>query len=603
MDSTLPRLTSLAVRFLAAACAALAAVPAAAVNHDLLVPTIAPGRFAVACSNVEQDAALIAQSGAPAADFWEGRVVDGRPRYITEILAQPAAAIRVDARVPDIRTLYPGNAGEVVEFIAIVCHPTTRANADADYALPDASGTVPHMLPAGAAPQLVSNAEYETTMQLPASGRDPSGAARLPLIVFSHGLAGSPISKGYIDIMVQLATQGYMVAAIFHGDPRFSRVRLEDFGDYWYALANFDRIVEMQLLRPVSLRAMLDVLLAHPAYGPAIDTERIGGFGASMGGQAMAHLLGARITATLGKSCRDTVTDSRIKAAFGYVPYAGQSWLPAFCDDQRGAEGVTRPYLAMTGSADTTSPETLMQQAVNRFRGSRYMVSLAGGKHELRGEDTGDLFTWMVTFFNAYLGVRADPDAMARFIRMARVQGGRDETLVVDAHVPASFDASLDEGPAVEFYHAGLDHFFMAAGQDEIDILSSGQGPGWAVTGHSFKVHRRIPPAALMTIVPVCRFYGAPAGGPNSHFFTADPQECNDVKQARGWFYEGIGLYVPPIVSFGRCVPGQLHVMRAYNARGMFNDSNHRYSTSDSTMREMARLGWIVEGTAWCAWP
>jgi phosphotransferase system enzyme I (PtsI) len=39
---------------------------------------------------------------------------------------------------------------------------------------------------------------------------------------------------------------------------------------------------------------LVKVLLGHPGYSPAIDAERIGGFGASMGGQAMAHLLGAR---------------------------------------------------------------------------------------------------------------------------------------------------------------------------------------------------------------------------------------------------------------------------------------------------------------------
>src|SRR5205085_154623 len=113
----------------------------------------------------------------------------------------------------------------------------------------------------------------------------PPGPAKLPMIVYSHGLSGSPIGKGYIGIMVRLAAQGYVVAAVFHGDARFSRVRLEDFSDYWYALTQFDRIAEMMLLRPVSLKAMTDTLLAsNSAYAAGIDTNRIGGFGASMGG-------------------------------------------------------------------------------------------------------------------------------------------------------------------------------------------------------------------------------------------------------------------------------------------------------------------------------
>jgi predicted dienelactone hydrolase len=598
MDSTLSPIRNIAARLLLAA-PALILTPAAAVNHDLVVSPLAPGRFEVACSNIEQDAERIAQFGLPPADFWDGT----GGRYITEILSQPSSALRINAVSPDRWRLYPGTAGETVEYVAIVCHPTTRTNTDPDYTLPGTDDVVPHMLPPGVEPRLISNSEYLATLGIQASPAPPAGPAKMPLIVYSHGLAGSPIGKGYINVMVQLAAQGYMVAAIFHGDPRFSRVRLGDFDDYLYAFIYYGRIAEMMLLRPIALKTMTDVLLDHPGYSPAIDADRIAGFGASMGGQAMAHLLGARITTTLGLACTETVQDPRIKAAFAYVPYSGQSWLPAFCDDQRGAEGVTRPFMAMTGSHDTTAPEKMSEQAINRMKGSRYMISLLGGQHELRTQDAGDLFAWMLTFLNAYLDVRADPGAMARLIRMAQVRGGRADSLVVDVHVPTSFDAGLHEGPAVEFYHRDLNHYFLAAGQDEIDILSSGAGPGWAVSGESFKVHRQIPPDALMPIVPVCRFYGAPAGGPNSHFFTADPEECDIVKRAAGWYFEGIGFYVTPIVAFGQCAPGQLHVMRAYNDRARFNDSNHRYSTSDSIMREMSRLGWIVEGTAWCAWP
>jgi predicted dienelactone hydrolase len=49
---------------------------------------------------------------------------------------------------------------------------------------------------------------------------------KLPLIVYSHGLAGSPLGKGYLDVMVQLAAQGYMVAAIFHADARIGLIHI-----------------------------------------------------------------------------------------------------------------------------------------------------------------------------------------------------------------------------------------------------------------------------------------------------------------------------------------------------------------------------------------
>jgi platelet-activating factor acetylhydrolase isoform II/uncharacterized protein DUF5648 len=600
MDSTLSPLRALALRFLVATPALFLLPAAAAVNHELVVSPLSPGRFEVACSNLEQDAARIAQSGLSPANFWDGT----GGRYITEILAQPSSALRIDALVPDLRPLYPTTAGSRVEYVAIVCHPTTRNNTDPGYALPGTDDVVPHMLPAGAQPRLISSDEYFGAFGMQVIGPDAGGPAKLPLIVYSHGLAGSPIGKGYINVMVQLAAQGYMVAAIFHGDPRFSRVRLEELNDYFYALIGFNRIAEMMLLRPVSLKAMTDMLLGHPGYSPGIDIDRIGGFGASMGGQAMAHLLGARMTTSLGLACSETVRDPRIKVAFAYVPYSGQSWLPAFCDDQRGAEDVSRPFMAMTGSQDTTSPEKMAEQAVNRMKGSRYMVSLLGGAHELRTQDAGDLFTWMLTFFDAYLDVRTDPAAMARLIRMAQVQGGREDTLVVDVHVPSSFDTANNEASAREFYNVNLDHYFMAAWQGEVDIiLAGGAGAGWILTGESFKVFRQMPPDTFTNVMPVCRFYGATVGGPNSHFFTASPSDCELVKRMGGWYYEGIGFNVYPQQSDGRCPAGMLQVRRAYNDRWRTNDSNHRYSTSDSTMKEMSRHGWIVEGTAWCSRP
>ena len=586
------------LRTLFATFAALAAWPAAAYNHELLVPALGLGRFAVACSNLEQNTALISASGDSARDFWEGR----SGRYIGEALVHPQTALHFEAPVPDDRNLYPGNAGDPVQFVAIVCHPTSRANRDPNYPLPESTDVVPRMQPAGAAPKLITHGEFAQTL---GAAPDPALAgepARLPLIVYSHGLGGSPVGKGYINVMVALASHGYVVGAVFHGDSRFSRVRLEDLGDYFYLLTQFDRVAEMQLMRPLSLKVMTDVLLAHPGFAPGIDPQRIGGFGASAGGQAMANLLGARMTTSLNLTCSDTVRDPRIRAAVGFVPYSGQSFVPAFCDGQRGAEGVDRPYLAIAGTEDHIAPYSMTERAVEKFASSRYLVELSGGQHELRTEDVGDLFTWMMTFLNAYLQVPWDPEAMGRFIRMRGVAGGAEDTLRLDVHVP--FPPVGEELRVVEFHNTDLDHYFIAAGQGEIDgILAGAAGPGWRLTGLSFKGWPRTPPDALSRIAPVCRFYGRPAGGPNSHFFTVDPGECAWVKVAGGWFYEGIGFYIEPVGPDGRCPDGYLGVNRAYNNGFPRNDSNHRFSTSDSTIRKHGEQGWSVEGIVMCARP
>lgn len=590
MDST--GITAALGRALAATFLAMSA-GAFAANHEVVAASVRPGPFAVACSNVEHDTAKLAALGGTAPDYWEGREVNGTARYVTDVLAQPATAIVFRANVPLRFSLYPTRFGSRVEFAAVVCHPTTRANSDPAYALPDNGGTVPHMQPAGAAPRGITNVEYAQTLGLaPPSG--PAATQRLPLIVYSHGLGGSPLGKGYIDVMVQLAAQGYAVAAVFHADARFSKIRIEDVADVAYALAFFPLIVEMQAMRPVALKALADTVLAHPGFAPLVDPERIGGFGASMGGQAMAHLLGARITSSLAKGCDDPVHDPRVKVAFGYVPYAGQSFLPAFCDGQSGAADVDRPYFAMSGTADTTAPLGLMQQAMNRFRGSRYLVELVGGQHELRPEDAGDVLSWMVTFYDAYLN--RSPEAMARLIRMRQVAGGAEDNLVLDVHVP--FAPAASEIRTREFYQADGDRYHQAIGEAQVAAFAS--QAGFEDSAHGFKgLDNAVfsPP-----FPPLCRF--ADPGGvvrlaPGNY-------ECEFMRRAiGGWSLLDIpmGIILP---IDGACPPGHLQVRRAVAPEvGRFKgtDRRQRYTTSDSTLRDMVRLGWFDSGVVACSLP
>ena len=111
------------------------------------------------------------------------------------------------------------------------------------------------------------------------------------------------------------------------------------------------------------------------------------------------------------------------------------------------------------------------------------------------------------------------------------------------------------------------------------------------------------------TVVPVCRFYGStalgPNGqrlGPNSHFYTADPNECTAVKDDVGWIYEGIVFYVVP-TSLGSCPAPLVAVHRLYNGRFAENDSNHRYTIDPAIVAQMANAGWSPEGIVFCIAP
>lgn len=150
---------------------------------------------------------------------------------------------------------------------------------------------------------------------------------------------------------------------------------------------------------------------------------------------------------------------------------------------------------------------------------------------------------------------------------------------------------------AVEYFNVTLQHYFVSANPaEQRSVESGGAGPGWQRTGHDFRVW--VPEVGVpVGARPVCRFYGTPGRGPNSHFHTATPNECAAVKRDPGWTYEGTAFYVTAIDA--ACTSGVV-VWRAYNNRAANNDSNHRYSTQRQLLQAMTPQGWSSEGVAFC---
>jgi len=96
---------------------------------------------------------------------------------------------------------------------------------------------------------------------------------------------------------------------------------------------------------------------------------------------------------------------------------------------------------------------------------------------------------------------------------------------------------------AIEFYNAALDHYFVTASSDEINKLDTGFFVGWQRTGLSFKVAE--PGTGDLGSAAVCRFYGLPAAGLNSHFYSASQAECAAVLQkfAGAWMLEANDVF------------------------------------------------------------
>jgi hypothetical protein len=165
------------------------------------------------------------------------------------------------------------------------------------------------------------------------------------------------------------------------------------------------------------------------------------------------------------------------------------------------------------------------------------------------------------------------------------------QTSVAGLVVTRSAIATATPTPAIEFYHAGLDHYFITADPAEIADLDLGRHVGWGRTGLTIPVF----PKATAGASPVCRFYIPPAFG-DSHFYSASPSECNEVKakfpqlmfEAPDVFYIDL-----PNATTGACPAGEIPVYRFWNGRA---DSNHRYTTSTDIVSLMEARGYVSEG-------
>ena len=154
-------------------------------------------------------------------------------------------------------------------------------------------------------------------------------------------------------------------------------------------------------------------------------------------------------------------------------------------------------------------------------------------------------------------------------------------------------------GTAVEWYNAALGHYFVSSGPEEIRFVDSGgAGPGWVRTGGEFGAYLRVNDAPGLS--PVCRFYGTPGRGPNSHFYTPSATECELVKRDPGWTYEGVAFYIQEAAN-GQCPGGTTPVYRSYNNAAARNDANHRYTVDATVFAKSMSFGYYPEGVAMCA--
>jgi hypothetical protein len=142
----------------------------------------------------------------------------------------------------------------------------------------------------------------------------------------------------------------------------------------------------------------------------------------------------------------------------------------------------------------------------------------------------------------------------------------------------------------IEYYHAGLDHYFVTGLASEQATLDAGTDiKGWKRTGYKFKAFAN----AQLGTSPVCRYYLPPAHG-DSHFYGRGAEECDRVAAYfRDFVLEAREFLYTVLPEGGNCPVGTSPVYRVFSNRA---DANHRYMTDPAVRAEMLANGWIAEG-------
>jgi predicted dienelactone hydrolase len=221
--------------------------------------------------------------------------------------------------------------------------------------------------------------------------RDASPATgRFPLVVVSHGYSNAAIALSWLT--ENLASKGYVVAAIRHEDP---------------PITDRSKFAEPLLRRPLDIAFVTRTLQLMLAGEGSVDPSRTALIGYSMGGYGvltvgggvldpgspLAQIVPGGLLAPFarGGASIDDVRASGIKAIVAFAPGGGtlRAW------GTEGLGGIAAPLLLIAGDRDwtvdyQTGARAFFDMATNceryllTFRGAGHRIALGPAPDEMR---------------------------------------------------------------------------------------------------------------------------------------------------------------------------------------------------------------------------
>ncbi|MEP7060821.1 MAG: choice-of-anchor D domain-containing protein [Betaproteobacteria bacterium] len=147
----------------------------------------------------------------------------------------------------------------------------------------------------------------------------------------------------------------------------------------------------------------------------------------------------------------------------------------------------------------------------------------------------------------------------------------------------------------VEYYNAGINHYFITPIPGEIALLGKPPFDAWQPTGLTFNAFA--PAGAPANSVGICRFFNDHFLGVSTHFYAPHGAGCETtIAQFPDWTLESAQLfnaYVPD--PSGSCTGASIPVYRLFN-NGLGGAPNHRFTTSLAVRQTMLDQGYTPEG-------
>jgi predicted dienelactone hydrolase len=209
----------------------------------------------------------------------------------------------------------------------------------------------------------------------------PPLKARLPLVIVSHGYSNDPVAMTWLT--ENLASKGYVVAAIRHDDP---------------PITDRTRFVQPLLRRPLDIAFVAQSLQSKLDADGLVDPARTALVGYSMGGYGVLIAAGGALDPqggavklvpgglmlpfARGGAQRDSIVVKGLRAVVAISPAGGGS-LASWGSDGLGM--ITAPLLLIAGDQDKTVDYASGARAFfgTASRAHRYLLTFKQGGHAI----------------------------------------------------------------------------------------------------------------------------------------------------------------------------------------------------------------------------